>query len=135
MTRGVLEPVIAIAASPRDWAPRLRRHVAGHGGARIRATVLHDDDAREESFEVLVVDDTTSFLTQRLVLELHDQGRRVLGVYEDLTGRRQLIALGVDHVVERTVSIQELLAAVSKLAAGARRHECPPPGTGGEGKP
>lgn len=82
--------------------------------------MLRQDDALEESFEVLVVDDTTSFLTRRLVRQLHDQGRQVLGVYEDLTGKRQLVNLGVDRAIERTASVEELLAAVSKLATIAK---------------
>jgi hypothetical protein len=115
----VFEPVIAIAASPRDWAPRLRRHIADHGGARMRATVLYQEDALEESFEVFVVDDTTSFLTPQLVMQLHDRGRQVLGVYENAMGKRQLVNLGVDQAIERATSTEELLVAVSKLAANA----------------
>ncbi|MGH8898570.1 MAG: hypothetical protein ACRDZ4_16510 [Egibacteraceae bacterium] len=116
---GAFEPVIAVAASPRDWASRLYRHVADHGGARLRATVLAQEDALEESFEVFVTDDTTSFLSQWLVTALHHQGRQVLGVYEDVRGKRQLVDLGVDHAIERAASTEELLAAVSKLAADA----------------
>lgn len=116
----MFEPVIAIAASPRDWANRLRRQVVDHGGARLRATVLHQEDALDESFEVLIVDDTTSFLSQRLVMQLQNQGRRVLGVYGDLRGCRELLSLGVDHAVEAATGIEELLAAVSELAERAK---------------
>jgi MinD-like ATPase involved in chromosome partitioning or flagellar assembly len=118
----VFEPVIAIAASPRDWAPRLRRHIADHGGARMRAIVLYQEDALDESFEVFIVDDTTSFLTPQLVMQLHDRGRQVLGVYEDAMGKRQLVSLGVDQAIERAASTEELLVAVSKLAANATPH-------------
>ncbi|MEX0657860.1 MAG: hypothetical protein WD080_01885, partial [Egibacteraceae bacterium] len=76
------EPEIALAASPRDWAQRLHRHLADHGGARVRATVLHPHDALAETYAVLVVDDTTSFLSHRLLDELRRTGRRVLGVYD-----------------------------------------------------
>src|SRR5918998_3612317 len=82
------EPVIVVAASPRDWANRLRHHVADRGGARIRGTVLHCEDAVAESYDVFIADDTTSFLTRRLVTRLHGQGRLVLGVYEGSVGRR-----------------------------------------------
>ncbi|MGH8901602.1 MAG: hypothetical protein ACRDYA_07935 [Egibacteraceae bacterium] len=115
----VPEPVIVIAASPRDWSPRLRRHVAIHGGARVRATALRREDALDESFEVFLVDDTTSFLTPRLVMRLHHQGQQVLGVYEDLRGKRELVNLGVDQAIGRAASTEELLAAVSELAARA----------------
>jgi hypothetical protein len=117
---GVFEPVIAIAASPRDWANRLHHHVVDHGGVRVRATVLHPADALDQSFDVLVVDDTTSFLTRPLVTALHDQGRCVLGVYEDLRGERHLVDLGVDQAVERTMSTAKLLTAVGTLATSAR---------------
>jgi hypothetical protein len=116
----MFEPVLAIAASPRDWANRLHRHVVDRGGARVRATVLHQRAALNESFEVFVVDDTTSFLTRRFIIQLHDLGRQVLGIYEDLRGKRQLVDLGVDHAIQRSASTQDLLAAVSELAVKAK---------------
>jgi MinD-like ATPase involved in chromosome partitioning or flagellar assembly len=116
------EPEIALAASPREWGQRLHRHVADHGGARVRATVLHPADALAEDFDVFVADDTTSFLTARLVDRLHEQGRQVLGVYDpdDSRGKGELVELGVDDAIARDADAGDFLACVSTLAAVAR---------------
>ena len=112
------EPAIALAASPREWAPALQRHIADHGGARLRATVLHPDDALAENADVFVLDDTTSFLTGPLVAELHRRGRGVLGVFDpgDPTGKDQLRSCGVDDVIERYATPSELLTAIARIA-------------------
>jgi len=119
------EPVIVLAASPRDWANRLRRHVATHGGARVRGTMLDSEDALAESYDVFIVDDTTSFLTRQLIAQLRGQGRGVLGVYESLVGRRQLTILGIHQAIEAAATTEDLLVAVSKLAANAELHAFP----------
>lgn len=119
MTR---EPEIALAASPRDWAQRLHRHLADHGGARVRATVLHPHDALAETYDVLVVDDTTSFLSSGLLDELRRTGRRVLGVYDpdDPHGKGELVQLGVDLALPGSAATAEFLDAVTTLAADAQ---------------
>lgn len=115
------EPQVAMAASPRDWALRLHRHLADHGGARVRATVLHPHDALAERYDVLVVDDTTSFLSHRLLAELRRAGRQVLGVYDpdEPGGKGELAELGVDAVLPATADTAEFLDAIVGLSAEA----------------
>lgn len=111
-------PDVAIVVSPREWAERLHRFVADHGGARVRARVLDGRQALEERYDVLVAEDLTSFLTPRLVGTLQRDGRRVLGVFEptEPRGRERLHELGVDDTVPATVDPEELLRAVDALA-------------------
>lgn len=118
MTAG-LEPLVAMAATPREWGQTLHRHLADHGGARLRATVLHPDDALAEDYDVLVADDATSFLTHRLVNELSRRGRAVLGVFDpdDPDGKERLRGLGVADVVERDAAPAEILERLTSLAA------------------
>lgn len=115
------EPPIAIGVSPRSWADALHRFVADHGGARVRARVLDGRQALDEAYSVLVVDDLASFLTVRLVHELHRRGRRVLGVFDPVEahGRVRLAELAVDEVVPASSPPDELLATVVRLASTA----------------
>lgn len=115
---GAGEPTVAVASTPREWGPALQRHLADHGGAHLRATVLHPDDALSEDYDVFVADDATSFLTQRLVAELHRRRRAVVGVFDpdDPDAKDRLRDLAVDAVVERHASCAEIVAAVREVA-------------------
>lgn len=130
------EPRIALAASPREWAQRLHRHVADHGGARVRATVLQPRDALEEDYDVFVADDTTSFLTPRLVGQLRERGRGVLGVFDpgDPHGRDELLATGVDEVLARDAPPEAFVEALRAVRAALRAPVHEPEGTPGDGR-
>ncbi len=121
------EPEVAVVYSPREWAERLSRFVADHGGLRIRAKVLDREEALEQRYDVLVVDDFTHFLSRRFVDEVRRAGRRVLGVYdpaepggaEELgaAGKERLRRCDVDDVIEAQAPPEEFVAAVTALAA------------------
>ena len=117
---------IAIGVSHRPWAQQLFRHVADHGGAVVRTRVLLEQDALEAAYAVLVVDDTASVLSQRLVTELHRRDRRVIAVHAagDHSAREALTRVGVDAAVPDSASPEELVEAIVALA--------PEPGGGGE---
>lgn len=127
------EPVLALAATPRDWAQRLHRHVADHGGARVRATVLTAAEATAEHYDVLIADDRTSFLSQRLVRRLHDSGRAVIGLYDpqDPQGKSDLIEWEVDEARPADTSAQELVslaaALLGRTAGAVARQSMPAP--------
>ncbi len=64
---------------------------------------MRPEDALEDSYDVFVVDDITSFLTPRLVADLHQTGHRVLGVFDPddfPEGAAHLTGAGVDAVIE-----------------------------------
>jgi MinD-like ATPase involved in chromosome partitioning or flagellar assembly len=109
---------IAIGVSHRSWAQELFRHVADHGGAIVRTRVLLEEDALESSYAVLVVDDTASVLTPRLVAELHRRDRRVIAVHAagDHPAREALARLGVDAAVPDSATPEELVDAIVALA-------------------
>src|SRR4051794_27769704 len=98
-------PSIAIVRSSRPWARALHRYVADYGGAVVRARPLEERQAIDEEYDVLLVDDISSFLNNRLVQELHRRRRRILGVYDDEdtspgrenAGKARLRSLGVDE--------------------------------------
>ena len=57
------EPVIVIAGSQRAWASELLRFLSDFGGARLKGTVLTAREALEPGYEVLIIDDITSYLS------------------------------------------------------------------------
>ncbi len=118
----MLEAEISIVVSPRDWAEQLHRFVADHGGALVRARVLDAREALEDAYTVLVAEDLTSFLTPRLVDELHRRDRRILGVYDpdEPWGRDRLVELGVDETAPLTTSPEDLVRTIAALASSVQ---------------
>lgn len=107
---------IAIAASSRDWSLGLHRFVADHGGARVRLRVMHPEDAFDEDYDVLVIDDITSFLSAHFVHQVQTRDRKVLGVFEEAAGQQRLEDLGVNAVVSTAASPEDFVAIIVKLA-------------------
>lgn len=97
------ETAIAVAVSQRAWTARLIRRLIDYGGARLAGTVLTGEDALGEEYDVLLIDDISSFFTPRLVAKLQERGRRVVGVYDGeagADGRGRLAAAKVDAVLD-----------------------------------
>jgi MinD-like ATPase involved in chromosome partitioning or flagellar assembly len=109
---------IAIGVSHRPWAQDLFRHVADHGGAVVRKRVLTDEDALEEDYAVLVVDDTANVLTPRMIQELHRRGRRILAVHAagDHHAAEVLGRLGIDATIEDVAAPESFVEAVNAVA-------------------
>ena len=97
------ETAIAVAVSQRAWPARLIRRLIDYGGARLAGTVLTAEDALGEEYDVLLIDDISSFFTPRLVAKLRERGSRVVGVYDGEAGpdgRGRLAAAAVDAVLD-----------------------------------
>lgn len=115
------EPVIAIAGSQRAWASELLRFLSDFGGARLKGTVLTAREALEPGYEVLIIDDITSYLSPLLVERVQESGRKVVGVYDpeySERGRDRLQALGADAVVPADAGPEVILETVSILGPG-----------------
>lgn len=124
---------LALAASARSWSGRLHRFLADHGGARVRAVVMSPDQATEEVYDVLVIDDVCSFLTPRLVEQVRLRGRLIVGVFDGADGtdaKRRLLDCGVDDMVEADASPDEFLE-VMKAARSLFPTTVQPPPEGG----
>ncbi|NNC92074.1 MAG: P-loop NTPase [Acidimicrobiia bacterium] len=111
------EASIAIAATGRDWALGLHRFVADHGGARVRVRVMHPEQALEETYDVLVIDDVTSFLSAHLVQQVQKHDRKVLGIFEEEAGEQRLRNLGVNAVMAADADPEAFVATIIDLAA------------------
>ena len=111
------EASIAIAATGREWALGLHRFVADHGGARVRVRVMHPEQALDESYDVLVIDDITSFLSAHLVAQVQRRDRKVLGIFEEPAGEKRLRKLGVNAVMRADAEPDAFVATIVNLAA------------------
>lgn len=110
---------LGIVVSARDWGEQLHRFTVDHGGARVRIRVLSPEDAIAETFDVLVVDDITSFLTRHLVDVLHGQRKLILGVFDSdhvAEGERRLKELGIDHTIEAGSPPDEFLRVLDRMS-------------------
>lgn len=111
---------LALALSARNWADDLHRFLADHGGARVRVTAMGPDDLVGESFDVLLIDDSCSFLTPRLVELVRTGGREVVGVYdpsEFAAGKDRLLECGVADVIEAGAHPDEFLRVIARVGS------------------
>ncbi|HXY91619.1 MAG TPA: hypothetical protein VEP49_04020 [Acidimicrobiia bacterium] len=144
-----MEPTIALVFSPEVWVERLHRHLADHGGARVRQIVLEPTLALEDEYDTLVVSHRWPGLTRSLVDAVHRRAHGVLGVFDpdEPAGREHLAVLGVDAVIGSDAPVAEFVARIAALTpvgpiaaghdVGASTAETPGPtvvtGPGGAG--
>ena len=105
-------PDIALAASAREWPDRLHRYLLDHGGGRVVARVMGPEQAVDESFDVLLIDDICSFLTPRLVAAVKQSGSEVVGVFDPVDGtdaKRRLLESGISDVIEADATSEEFI--------------------------
>ncbi len=115
------EPVIAIAGSQRSWAAELVRFLSDFGGARFMGTVLTARQALESTYEVLLIDDITSYLSPRLIERVRGSGRKVIGVYDPESGdrgRKRLRTMGVDAVIPADAGAEAILETIAAIGPG-----------------
>lgn len=113
----IREPEIALVFSPEPWVETLHRHLADHGGARVRQIVLDPSLALEEAHDVLVVSHRWPALTSAFVDALHQKGRMVLGVFDPLEsqGARYLSEVDVDRSIASGAPMSEFLEALQEM--------------------
>lgn len=114
------DPIISVGSSQREWAGELTRFVSDYGGARLRGTVLTAEDALEQDYQILIVDDIASYLTPRLVEQVQRRHRKIIGVFDPDSGvsaKDRLQAIGVDAVLDALAMPEEFLVLVKELAA------------------
>jgi MinD-like ATPase involved in chromosome partitioning or flagellar assembly len=122
-----VEPSIALVFSPEAWVEELHRHLADHGGARVRQIVMEPSVALDEEYDTLVVSHRWPALSKPLITGVHDRGRRVLGVFDpdEPHGCDHLRALGVDATVCASSEVAEFVAVLTDL--GRSRGGAPAP--------
>ncbi len=110
----IAEPTVALVFSPEGWVEQLHRHLADHGGARIRQIVVEPSTLRDEEFDVLVVSHRWPALTPVLVRRVQEAGARVLGVFDrdEPAAREHLARIGVDAIVGADVALRSFVEAI-----------------------
>jgi MinD-like ATPase involved in chromosome partitioning or flagellar assembly len=112
-----------MAHSPRAWARALKQHLIDHGGGRIMASIMSPEDAMVDGYNVFMADDTTSFLRAGFVSSLQQRNIAVVGVYQPTdgegSGRRRLLDLQVDEIIEADASQADFVRVISRAAATA----------------
>ena len=112
------EPAVALGSSQRPWVAELMSYAQDHAGLRVVGTVLSVREAVEHEYDVLLIDDTTSYLTKRLVDRVQLMRRIVIGVYEagrGEVGKAKLLELGVDDVIDADSPPKEFLARIRSI--------------------
>jgi MinD-like ATPase involved in chromosome partitioning or flagellar assembly len=120
----VREPSVALVFSPETWVEELHRHLAHHGGARVRQIVVEPSVALEEEYDILVVSDRWPALTHGFVTAVHRRGRSVLGVFdpEEPAGKDHLVDVGVDTTIPTDAAMSEFVVVLRGLET-ASEHE------------
>jgi MinD-like ATPase involved in chromosome partitioning or flagellar assembly len=112
------EPAVAVGSSQRTWVAELMSYAQDHAGVRVVGTVLSGREAIEQRYDVLLIDDTTSYLTKRLIDRVQAKRRIVIGVYEATrgdVGKEKLLELGVDAVIDAESPPKEFMARIRYL--------------------
>lgn len=112
------EPAVAVGSSQRSWVAELMSYAQDHAGVRVVGTVLSAREALDHDYDVLLIDDTTSYLTKRLIDRVHSMRRIVIGIYEDTrgdVGRSKLLEFGVDAVIDAESPPKEFLARIRSV--------------------
>jgi MinD-like ATPase involved in chromosome partitioning or flagellar assembly len=118
-----VEPTVALVFSPEPWVEALHRHLAHHGGARVRQVVVEPAVALDEEYDALVVSDRWPALTVGFVRAVHGRGRRVVGVFdpEEPAGKDHLLALGVDATIAGDSPMPEFVDTLAALDIASPR--------------
>lgn len=112
------EPAVAVGSSQRGWVAELMSYAQDHAGVRVVGTVLSATEAVEHNYDVLLIDDSTSYLTKRLIDRVQGMRRIVIGVYEESrgdVGKNKLIEFGVDGVIDAESTPKEFMARIRYL--------------------
>ena len=109
---------VGLVASHRPWRSELARYVQDHvTGLQVR--VLRDPRAVDGSIDVVVIDDSSTFLNRAAVRRLADAGVHVIGIYDPSEqhghGQRHLNDLGIDDVAVATIPTAELVELIARV--------------------
>lgn len=109
---------IGVVLSPRAWSGRLHAFIADHV-ANVELIVVRDQRAAiEAGAHVLLIDDSTPWLTPAFVDAAERDHVRLVGVYDRSDGgsaRARLAGLGLTHLVEEAMPPDDVVFLLDRL--------------------
>ncbi len=109
---------VGLVASHRAWRTEFARYVQDHiTGIRVR--VLRDPRAIDESIDVVVIDDSSTFLNRESLRQLNDAGVQVIGIYDPNErqgqGQAYLNRLGIADVASSELMASQLVTLIQEV--------------------
>src|SRR5262245_30126511 len=109
---------IGVVLSTRSWPSDLHAFVSDHIPDTDLVVLRDERAALASQVHVLLVDETTPWLSAAFVGAAQDRGTRVVGVYDrvdDERGRQVLAELGIAHLVEAAMPPDDMVFLINRL--------------------
>ena len=109
---------VGLVASHRSWRTEFARYVQDHiTGLRVR--VLRDPRAIDDSIDVVIIDDSSTFLNRESLRQLSDAGVHVIGIYDPNEhqgqGQAHLNRLGIADVASAELMASQLVTLIQEV--------------------
>ncbi len=119
---------VGLVASHRSWRSEFARYVQDHiTGLRVR--VLRDPRAIDDSIDVVIIDDSSTFLNRDSLRQLHDAGVQVIGIYDPNEhhgqGQAHLNRLGIADVASADLMASQLVQLIQDVTKELDEEEPP----------
>ncbi len=108
---------VAVVLAPGSWSQALHRFVVDHVAEMDVELVRDDRAALDADVSVVVVHETTPWLTPTFVAAVRARGRTLVGVFDRRLpdSRDRLVRLGVEHMVEDAMSAADMVVLLLRL--------------------
>lgn len=109
---------VGLVASHRAWRSEFSRYVQDHiTGFRVR--VLRDPRAIDDSIDVVIIDDSSTFLNRESLRQLRDAGVHIIGIYDPNEhhgqGAAHLNRLGIADVASAELLASQLVQLIQEV--------------------
>jgi hypothetical protein len=110
---------VGLVASHRAWRTEFARYVQDHiTGLRVR--VLRDPRAIDDTIDVVIIDDSSTFLNHESLRQLREAGVHVIGIYDPSEhqgqGQAYLNRLGIADVASAELLASQLVELIREVA-------------------
>ncbi|MEM7337688.1 MAG: hypothetical protein AAF467_03505 [Actinomycetota bacterium] len=109
---------VGLVASHRAWRSEFARYVQDHiTGLRVR--VLRDPRAIDDSIDVVIIDDSSTFLNRESLRQLDEAGVHIIGIYDPSEdqgeGQAHLNRLGIADVASAELMASQLVQLIQDV--------------------